>query len=202
VDEGSGELAITFGSSYKTSDFIVDTIAAKWKTMDEPEKVGTRLIQIKMDNGPESSGRRTQFLHRMVQLADDINKPMQLLYYPPYHSKYQIPPSFVVKSQAIDIAEVILVLIRQPIVVSTLWRNQQSRRERLSTSEAHGSTTKSDGMWQFPGESLPGGVSLYGTWWRGVDVYGAVHTASPFPRSGVDARTGGPAPGIQVLPGL
>jgi len=24
----------------------------------------------------------------MVQLADDINKPIQLRYYPPYHSKY------------------------------------------------------------------------------------------------------------------
>src|SRR5438132_6427756 len=88
VDEENGALQITFGSSYKTSDFIVDTIEAKWKTMDEQEKAGTSLIQIKMDNGPESSGRRTQFLHRMVQLADDINKPMQLLYYPPYHSKY------------------------------------------------------------------------------------------------------------------
>ena len=69
VDEGSGELAITFGSSYKTSDFIVDTIEAKWNAMDEQEKAKTNLIQIKMDNGPESSGRRTQFLHRMVQLV-------------------------------------------------------------------------------------------------------------------------------------
>ena len=82
------QLNITFGSSYKTSDFIVDTIAAKWDAMDEPEKAETSLMQIKMDNGPESSGRRTQFLSRMVQLADVINKPIQLLYYPPYHSKY------------------------------------------------------------------------------------------------------------------
>ena len=88
VDEDSAELNITFGSSYKTSDFIVDVIEAKWDAMDEQEKVETRLIQIKMDNGPESSGRRTQFLFRMVQLADLINKPIQLLYYPPYHSKY------------------------------------------------------------------------------------------------------------------
>ena len=41
-----------------------------------------------MDNGSESGGRRTQFLYRMVQFADDIGKPIQLLYYPPYHSKY------------------------------------------------------------------------------------------------------------------
>jgi len=88
VDEDSADLNLTFGSSYKTSDFIVDTIEAKWNAMDEQEKDQTSLIQIKMDNGPESSGRRTQFLSRMVQLVDLINKPIQLLYDPPYHSKY------------------------------------------------------------------------------------------------------------------
>ena len=88
VDEESGELALTLGSSYKTSDVIVDGIDAKWEAMDEHEKTETSLIQIKMDNGPESSGSRTQFLSRMVQLADVISKPIQLLYYPPYHSKY------------------------------------------------------------------------------------------------------------------
>jgi Rhodopirellula transposase DDE domain len=88
VDEESGELALTFGSSYKTSDVIVDVIDAKWEAMAEQEQTETSLIQIKMDNGPESRGRRTQFLSRMVQLADVSNKPIQLLYYPPYHSKY------------------------------------------------------------------------------------------------------------------
>src|SRR5262245_40017704 len=88
VDEASGALHITFGSSYKTSDFLVETIEATWEAMAEPEQAETSLIQMKMDNGPESSGRRTPFLSRMVQLADRINKPMQLLYYPPYHSKY------------------------------------------------------------------------------------------------------------------
>ena len=87
VDEESGALHITFGRSYKTRDFIVDTIAAKWEAMAEQERAETSLIQINMDNGPESSGRRTQFLSRMVQLADLINKPIQRLYSPPYHSK-------------------------------------------------------------------------------------------------------------------
>jgi hypothetical protein len=66
----------------------VDVLAAKWDALAAQEKAATSLLQIKMDNGPESSGRRTQFLHRMVQFADDIHKPIQLLYYPPYHSKY------------------------------------------------------------------------------------------------------------------
>src|SRR5215831_18180694 len=88
VDEESAELRITFGSSAKTRDFIVDVLEAKWDALDEGEKASTSLIQIKIDNGPESSGRRPQFLSRMVQLADAIHKPIQLLYYPPYHSKY------------------------------------------------------------------------------------------------------------------
>ena len=56
--------------------------------MDASAQAAVELLQIKMDNGPDSSGVRTQFLHRMVQFADHIGKPIQLLYYPPYHSKY------------------------------------------------------------------------------------------------------------------
>jgi len=88
VDEDSAQLDLTFGSSYKTSDFIVDALETKWNRLAEQEKAEVSKLQIKMDNGPESSGRRTQFLHRMVQFADAIGKPIQLLYYPPYHSKY------------------------------------------------------------------------------------------------------------------
>lgn len=88
VEEDTGQLSITFGSSYKTRDFIVDTLEARWAALDEAEQAASELVQIKMDNGPESSGVRTQFLHRMVQFADQIGKPLHLLYYPPYHSKY------------------------------------------------------------------------------------------------------------------
>ena len=41
-----------------------------------------------MDNGPESSGVRTQFLKCIVEFCDATNKAIHLLYYPPYHSKY------------------------------------------------------------------------------------------------------------------
>jgi hypothetical protein len=88
VEEDRGQLHITFGSSYKTSDFIVDTLEAWWTALDEAEQIAMARLQIKMDNGPESSGKRTQFLHRMVAFCDAIGKPIQLLYYPPYHSKY------------------------------------------------------------------------------------------------------------------
>ena len=88
VDEESGHLHITFGSSYKTSDFIVDALEAWWAALDTNEQVAMARLQIKMDNGPESSGKRTQFLQRIGGLCDAIGKPIQLLYYPPYPSKY------------------------------------------------------------------------------------------------------------------
>lgn len=88
VDEDSGQLHLTFGSSAKTSDFIVDGLHAWWLTMSSEEQENTMRIQIKIDNGPESSGVRTQFLKRMTGLATQIGKSIQLLYYPPYHSKY------------------------------------------------------------------------------------------------------------------
>jgi Rhodopirellula transposase DDE domain len=88
LDEDTAQLSVTFGSSAKTSDFIVDTLAAWWQKLSAKEQRAIDRVQLKMDNGPESSGVRTQFLHRMVQLVDTIRKPIQLLYHPPYHSKY------------------------------------------------------------------------------------------------------------------
>ena len=88
LDEDATQLHVTFGNSAKTSDFIVDTLTAWWHGLNAQEQRAIDRVQLKMDNGPESSGVRTQFLQRMVQLVETIGKPIQLLYYPPYHSKY------------------------------------------------------------------------------------------------------------------
>lgn len=88
VEEDAGHLHITFGRSYKTSDCIVDALEAWWAALDKAEQVAMARLQIKMDNGPESSGKRTRFLQRMVTFCDAIGKPIQLLYFPPYHSTY------------------------------------------------------------------------------------------------------------------
>ena len=77
-----------FGSSFKTSDFIVDSLTDGWNDIPLPEQAAISPIQLKVDNGPESSGVRTQFLKRRVDFADHTGKIIQLLYYPPYHSKY------------------------------------------------------------------------------------------------------------------
>lgn len=88
VDEDNGQLCVVFGSSSKTSDFIVDTLLEWWNDLTPQEQQQTQKIQLKVDNGSESSGVRTQFLKRMVEFADLVTKPIHLLYYPPYHSKY------------------------------------------------------------------------------------------------------------------
>jgi len=88
LDEDTGDLFISFGSSFKTSDFIVDTLQDWWAKLTPAARHQIPAIQIKVDNGPESSGVRTQFLNRMVDWVDQIGKPVQLVYYPPYHSKY------------------------------------------------------------------------------------------------------------------
>ena len=69
-DEDSGVLHIEFGSSAKTSAFLVDSLQAWWNALPVEEQQTIPLIQIKMDNGPESSGVRTQFLKRIVEWAD------------------------------------------------------------------------------------------------------------------------------------
>jgi hypothetical protein len=88
VDEESGPGPSTFGSSYKTSDCIVEALEAWWAAWGESEQGARARLQINLDNGPESSGRRPQFLQRMVAFCDGIGKPMQLRYSPPYHRKY------------------------------------------------------------------------------------------------------------------
>ncbi len=88
VDEDSGQLYLTFGSSAKTSDFIMDSLYSWWEQLPVGQRETSDQIQLKVDNGPESSGRRTQFLKRIVEFADQTGKAIQLLYYPPYHSKY------------------------------------------------------------------------------------------------------------------
>ena len=88
VNEDTGTLHLIFGSSAKTSDFIIDSLYTWWDQQSPRERERLSCLQIKADNGPESNGLRTQFLKRIVEFADDIGKSVHLLYYPPYHSKY------------------------------------------------------------------------------------------------------------------
>jgi Rhodopirellula transposase DDE domain len=81
------ELNFYFTASKVTSDFIVDRLQQWWQANRERyPKVRKWLVDL--DNGPENSSRRTQFIYRLVLLAQATQVTIVLVYYPPYHSKY------------------------------------------------------------------------------------------------------------------
>jgi hypothetical protein len=83
----AGLLTIVMGTSCGTSDFIADCLQQWWD--GAKERYGhIRQLVINLDNGPEIASCRTQFLQRLVEFADRNNLEIVLVYYPPYHSKY------------------------------------------------------------------------------------------------------------------
>lgn len=82
----SGALTILFGNR-ETSDFWADGLKMWWQMVKGKMGHIKRLV-IYLDNGPNNSGRRTQFLKRMIEFADWSGLEIRLIYYPAYHSKY------------------------------------------------------------------------------------------------------------------
>ena len=83
----SNELYIFLVTSSVTSDALVDCIRTVWIMIAHRFPLVQTLV-INQDNGPECHSRRTQFMSRITQLADQFQLNIQLAYYPPYHSKY------------------------------------------------------------------------------------------------------------------
>ena len=87
LETANGQSFLFFTSSHKTSDFLVDGLDRWWTGSQERLGAMKRLV-VNLDNGPECSGHRSQFLRRMVEFADREKLEVRLIYYPPYHSKY------------------------------------------------------------------------------------------------------------------
>jgi len=83
----TGKSFLFFGTNHKTSDFMADGLLLWWQHR-KPELAGIKHLVINLDNGPECNGRRSQFLLRMTEFADLTGLSVRLVYYPPYHSKY------------------------------------------------------------------------------------------------------------------
>jgi hypothetical protein len=83
----TGIVFLFYTTSNKTSDFLVDGLLLWWneRKHDLPD---VKCLVINVDNGPECSGHRSQFLLRMVEFADLAQLTVRIIYYPPYHSKY------------------------------------------------------------------------------------------------------------------
>jgi transposase len=74
-------------TSKVTSDCLADRLIDWWETVKERfSHIKTLLINL--DNGPENQSRRTQFMQRLVEFGQHYHITIRLVYYPPYHSKY------------------------------------------------------------------------------------------------------------------
>jgi hypothetical protein len=82
-----GKSFLFFGTSNKTSDFLVDGLELWW-LVRKNELCHIKTLVINMDNGPECNGHRSQFLQRIANFSDRSGLEIRLIYYPPYHSKY------------------------------------------------------------------------------------------------------------------
>ena len=76
-----------FTRSRETSDFWADALKVWWLSVKDRHGHIKRLV-IYLDNGPKNSGTRTQWLRRLVEFCDRSGLEIRLVYYPPYHSKY------------------------------------------------------------------------------------------------------------------
>ncbi len=84
---GSDALFIYQVTSKVTSDCLVDRLGQWWETVRQRFAHINTLV-INLDNGPENHSRRTQFMGRLVEFAQQYHLKLRLAYYPPYHSKY------------------------------------------------------------------------------------------------------------------
>jgi hypothetical protein len=81
------DLTLYFTSSNVTSDFIVDMLERWW--LDNRSRFPLiKTLMLDLDNGPENHSRRTQFMARIVEFVHKYQLNIRLVYYPPYHSKY------------------------------------------------------------------------------------------------------------------
>lgn len=81
------ELSIYFGQSAETSDFIVDCLEKWWqKNKDKYQQI--EELAINLDGGSATRSDRTQFKKRIIEFASSSGLKIHLIYYPPYHSKY------------------------------------------------------------------------------------------------------------------
>jgi hypothetical protein len=126
----TGALTIIFGTQ-ETSDFWVDGLKLWWLQVKDGLRSVRRLV-IYLDNGPNNSGTRTQFLKRMIEFADWSGLEIRLVYYPPYHSKYNpIERCWSILEQKWGgaLLNCLKVILQQALRMT--WRGQHPTLKRL-----------------------------------------------------------------------
>ena len=81
----------TTGNS--TAEFKVDCLEEEVK-QEKARNANINKIYLFLDNGPENSSRRTLWIWCLIMMAIRLNVTIELVYYPPYHSKYNLIEHF------------------------------------------------------------------------------------------------------------
>lgn len=89
LEVAADQLNLVFGTSRDTSDFVADCLELWW-TNRQAAYPDVRRLLIDLDNGPEIGSSRTQFMKRLVEFSDRHQLTLEMAYYPPYHSKYNL----------------------------------------------------------------------------------------------------------------
>jgi transposase len=134
----TGALLLIFTSSRETSDFWVDALKMWWLSVQNEQGAIKRLV-IYLDNGPKNAGTRTQWLKRMIEFADWSGLEIRLLYYPPYHSKYNPIErcwSALEQRWGGSLLNGLKVILQQALRMR--WRKQHPQVKRLQGDYAEG----------------------------------------------------------------
>jgi transposase len=164
------ELFLYAVTSKVTSDCLVDRLIQWWERVRGRFAHITTLV-LNLDNGPENHSRRTQFMLRLLEFAQQYGLTIRLAYYPPYHSKYNpVERCWGIlenhwNGALLDSLEAVL-----EFAASMTWKGYHPVVELVSTVYQTGVTLTKDAMDQVEAqlERLP----ALGKWF--IDIIGAV----------------------------
>jgi transposase len=134
----TGALTLLLTSSRETSDFWADGLKVWWLSVRGGQGPIKRLV-IYLDNGPKNAGTRTQWLKRMVEFADWSGLEVRLVYYPPYHSKYNPIErcwSALEQKWGGSLLSSLKVILQQALRMT--WKKQHPRVRRIHADYAEG----------------------------------------------------------------
>lgn len=97
LDIKTNETFVTCTPFNSTAEFKVSNIEKY--VINKLNKQKVKKLIIFLDNGPENSGKRKLWLKEIVRISIKYNIVIHLVYYPPYHSKYNLIERFWARLQ-------------------------------------------------------------------------------------------------------
>lgn len=132
-----------------SSEAIVDCIDDYFS-----DKLYTKLM-ILLDNGPDNSGVRTAFLKSLVDLSDKYQIEIELVYYPPYHSKYNLVERIWARLEKMWNGMLLTSWkICHRVMEYLTWKKERSKVKYITKEYKKGVTYSKEEMAQYEGVNI------------------------------------------------